>query len=127
MRALRNMKLVRKEQKSFAVNIVVDFDRTKHLSDASVKRRKIMRDRCIGREQARDEEEKKKRAAELDKKEQERFGNVLYSGGGISFLMVYLIMDPNYCLNFCEYILFCILRVQHIYDLFTCNAIFELD
>lgn len=76
MRALRNMKLVRKEQKSYSINIVVDFDRTKHLSDVSIKRRKIVRDRCIGREQAREEEEKKKRAAELEKKEQERFANI---------------------------------------------------
>lgn len=67
------MKLVRKEQKSYAINISVDFDRTKHLSDASVKRRKVVRDRCITKEQARDEEERKKKAAELDKKEQEKF------------------------------------------------------
>lgn len=72
MRAFRNMKLVRKEQKSYAINIVVDFDRKKHLSDASVKRRKVVRDRCIAKEQAREEEEKQKKLAELEKREQQK-------------------------------------------------------
>lgn len=41
MDEFRGMKLVRKEvDKNVAVNIQVTFDKTKHLSDASVKRRK---------------------------------------------------------------------------------------
>lgn len=41
MDEFRNMKLVRKEEdKIVAVNITVDFDKTKHLSDNSIKRRK---------------------------------------------------------------------------------------
>lgn len=72
MRALRNQKLVRKEDKYWAVNIVVDFDRDRHLSDASIKRRQVVRDRCIAKEQAKEEEERKKREAEEARLEEER-------------------------------------------------------
>lgn len=73
---LRGMKLVRKEgDKNLAATIVVDFDRTKHLSDASAKRRKIFRDRFIVKELAKEEQEKKKQQAEEEKKERERFVN----------------------------------------------------
>ena len=41
MDELRGMKLVRKDSdKLVAVNLIVNFDKTKHLSDASAKRRK---------------------------------------------------------------------------------------
>lgn len=41
MDEFRGMKLVRKDSdKMVAVNILVNFDKTKHLSDASIKRRK---------------------------------------------------------------------------------------
>lgn len=72
MRALRNQKLVRKEDKYFAVSIVVDFDRDRHLSDASIKRRQVVRDRCIAKEMAKEEEERKKKEAEEERLEQER-------------------------------------------------------
>lgn len=74
MDEFRGMKLVRKEgDKNLAVNIAVDFDRTKHLSDASVKRRKIVRDKFIAKDRAKDEEEKRKLQLEEEKKERERF------------------------------------------------------
>lgn len=73
MRALHNMKLVRKGEKILAVNISVDFDRSKHLSDANIKRRKIIRDRCVAKEIAKETEEKKKIQAEEEKRERERF------------------------------------------------------
>lgn len=73
MDEFRGMKLVRKEvDKNLAVSIVVDFDRTKHMSDSSMKKRKIVRDRLISREQAKEEEEKKKLQLEEAKKERER-------------------------------------------------------
>lgn len=72
MRALRNQKLVRKEEKYWSVNITVDFDRDRHLSDASIKRRQVVRDRCIAKEQAKEEEERKRKVAEEERLEQER-------------------------------------------------------
>lgn len=74
MDEFRGMKLVRKEgDKNLALNIVVDFDRTKHLSDASTKRRKIVRDKFIAKDRAKDEEEKRKLQLEEEKKERQRF------------------------------------------------------
>lgn len=73
MRSFHNMKLIRKGEKILAVNIAVDFDRSKHLSDASIKRRKIIRDRCIAKEIAKEAEERKKLQAEEEKIERERF------------------------------------------------------
>lgn len=83
MDEFRGMKLVHKEgDKNVAVNIKVDFDRTKHLSDASVKRRNIIRERCMAKERAKEEEEKKKLLAEEEIREKERFDllhNVLFN------------------------------------------------
>lgn len=98
MREFRNMKLVRKEQKSYAINIVVDFDRKKHLSDASIKRRKVIRDRCIGKEQAREEEEKQKKLAELEKKEQLRFV--------LNLIFCIVLFKSNSSLNFITILMF---------------------
>lgn len=67
------MKLVRKEvDKLVAVNIQVMFDKTKHLSDASIKRRKVVRDRLIEKDREKAEEEEKKLKLEREKKEKER-------------------------------------------------------
>lgn len=74
MDEFRGMKLVRKEgDKNLALNIVVDFDRTKHLSDASVKRRKIVRDKFIAKDRAKEEELKRNLQLEEEKKERQRY------------------------------------------------------
>lgn len=74
MDAFRNMKLLHKEgEKCFAVNIKVDFDKTKHLSDASIRRRQIVRDRMITKEKDREEKEKKVFEEAEKKKKAERF------------------------------------------------------
>lgn len=74
MDEFRGMKLIRKEEdKNLAVNITVDFDRSKHLSDTSIKRRRVIRERFIAKEVAKEEEEKKKMQAEEERKERERF------------------------------------------------------
>lgn len=74
MDELRGMKLIRKEgDKNLAINIAVDFDTTKHLSDSSIKRRKVIRERLIAKENARLEEERKKQEEEVARKEKERF------------------------------------------------------
>lgn len=73
MDEFRAMKLVRKEaDKLVAVNIQVTFDKTKHLSDASVKRRKVVRDRLIEKDREKAEVEEKKLREEQEKKENER-------------------------------------------------------
>lgn len=73
MEALRNMKLVRKEEDcATEVNIKVDFDKTKHLSDASIRRREIVRDRLVKKAREKEEREEaelkeKKRKEELER------------------------------------------------------------
>lgn len=79
MDEFRGMKLVRKDgDKNLAINITMDFDTTKHLSESSIKRRKILRDRLIVKEQLRREEELKKEQEEEAKKEKERFDSMLF-------------------------------------------------
>lgn len=72
MRALRNQKLIRKEDKYYAVNFVADFDRDRHLSEGSIKRRQVVRDRCIAKERAKEEEERKLKLAEEARLEAEK-------------------------------------------------------
>lgn len=80
MDEFRGMKLVRKDgDKNFAVNISVDFDRTKHLSDASIKRRKLVRERLMAKDREREEAEQKKQLAEMQKLEKERFDYLFVS------------------------------------------------
>lgn len=68
MDALRNMKLVHKDADiAEEVNIKVDFDRTKHLSDASIRRRGIVRERLISKQRKKEEKEK----TELEEKQQQ--------------------------------------------------------
>lgn len=67
------MKLIRKElDKHVAVNIQVNFDKTKHMSEASIKRRKVIRDRLIEKDREKADEEEKKLKAEQEKKEKEK-------------------------------------------------------
>lgn len=74
MDEFRGMKLIRKDgDKNLAVNIIVDFDTTKHLSETTIKRRQLVRDRLVVRDQQRREEELKRLKEEEDKKEKERF------------------------------------------------------
>lgn len=78
MDALRGMKLLRKEEdEALAANIKVDFDKTKHLSDASIRRREIVRDRLVERERAREEKEKNEQEEALRKEEEERLCFIL--------------------------------------------------
>lgn len=80
MDEFRGMKLVRKEgDKSLAVSISVDFDHTKHLSDAAIKKRKVVRDRLIAVERDKEEQEKKRIVEEEAKLERERFESQLYT------------------------------------------------
>lgn len=73
MDEFRGMKLVRKDgEKNMAVSISVDFDRTKHMSDMTIKRRKVVRDRLVLKEQAKEEEEKNKLQEIENRKERER-------------------------------------------------------
>lgn len=79
MDEFRGMKLVRKDgDKNLAINITMDFDTTKHLSESSIKRRKIIRDRLIAKEQVRREEEMKRQQEEEAKKEKERFDSMRF-------------------------------------------------
>lgn len=80
MDEFRGMKLVRKEgDKNLAVSIAVEFDRTKHLSDSTIKKRKIVRDRLIATDREKEELEKKRLAEEEAKKDRERFEFILLS------------------------------------------------
>lgn len=77
MDALRGMKLLRKEgDKNLAISIAVDFDTTKHLSEASIKRRQVIRDRLIMKDNEKREEERRKEEEEEQRKEKERFEGI---------------------------------------------------
>ncbi|KAL3278645.1 hypothetical protein HHI36_016183 [Cryptolaemus montrouzieri] len=76
MDLLKDMKLLHKdEDEAFTVDIKVDFDRSKHLSDASIRRREIVRDRLVKKQREKEErdrnelEEKKKKEEEEKQKE----------------------------------------------------------
>lgn len=74
MDALRGMKLLRKEgDKNLAISLAVDFDTTKHLCESNIKRRQIIRDRLIMKENEKREEERRKNEEEEKKQEKERF------------------------------------------------------
>ncbi|XP_030245667.1 A-kinase anchor protein 17A [Drosophila navojoa] len=78
MDEFRGMKLVRKfVDKTQAININVNFDKQKHLSDSHVQRRERMRKRCIAKAQAEEEElerekKKQKELQELERQKQEQ-------------------------------------------------------
>lgn len=73
MDALRGMKLLHKaEGEVYTVNITVDFDRTKHLSDASTRRREIVRDRLVKKEIDKEEKERREQEEEERKVQAER-------------------------------------------------------
>jgi splicing factor, arginine/serine-rich 17 len=72
MDALRGRKLLRKRDEIAEwCTIAVDFDKTKHMTDAAVKRRAIVRERLLSRQKAKEEEERleKERVAKKEFKE----------------------------------------------------------
>ncbi|CAG9818384.1 unnamed protein product [Phaedon cochleariae] len=70
MDALRDMKIVHKEDDGATeVNMKVEFDKTKHLSEASLRRREIVRDRLVRK--AREKEEKDRAELEEKKRQEE--------------------------------------------------------
>lgn len=73
MDALRGMKLLHKDNGvNYTVNIIVDFDKTKHLSDASIRRREIVRDRLVTQEISKEEKEQEKKKEQQSKINSER-------------------------------------------------------
>ncbi|XP_002735125.1 A-kinase anchor protein 17A-like [Saccoglossus kowalevskii] len=74
MNAFRGMRLLYKSEdgKAYTANIKVEFDKTKHLSDKHIKKRKLERDKLIELETQREERIKKEREEEDRKKEEER-------------------------------------------------------
>ncbi|XP_030332493.1 A-kinase anchor protein 17A [Strigops habroptila] len=74
MNALRGMKLMYKgdDGKAVACNIKVSFDSTKHLSDASIKKRQLERQKLQELEKQREEQKRKEKEAEEKQKEEER-------------------------------------------------------
>ncbi|XP_026563241.1 A-kinase anchor protein 17A [Pseudonaja textilis] len=74
MNALRGMKLMYKGEdgKAVACNIKVSFDSTKHLSDASIKKRQLERQKLQELEKQREEQKRKEKEAEERQKEEER-------------------------------------------------------
>merc|ERR1712141_448506 len=75
MNSLKGMKLFNKdrheEQRSWAANIKVDFDKTKHLSDAYIKKRQQERDKLIDKEREKEESERRRKELDEMKREQE--------------------------------------------------------
>jgi arginine/serine-rich splicing factor 17 len=75
MNTLKGMKLLHKdryEDKSWVANIKVDFDKSKHLAESTIKKREKEREKLIQKEREKDEAEKRrsdldelKRAGEL--------------------------------------------------------------
>ncbi|OCT94097.1 A-kinase anchor protein 17A [Xenopus laevis] len=74
MNALRGMKLMYKGEdgKAVACNIKVSFDSTKHLSEASIKKRQLERQKLQELEQRREDQKRKEKEAEERQKEEER-------------------------------------------------------
>lgn len=104
MDEFRGMKLVRKDgEKNMAVSISVDFDRTKHMSDMTIKRRKVVRDRLVLKEQAKEEEEKKKLQEIENRKERERL---------INFFNWFIVVSMRFYLK----------KKVFVFDNFTGNA-----
>lgn len=77
MDAFRGMKLLHKgSDKVETISITVDFDKTKHLCDSSIRRRQIVRERLIAKDRDREEKEKQEKE-KLSKEEQSRRFNFI--------------------------------------------------
>lgn len=73
MDEFRSMKLVRKfVDKTQAINIMVNFDTSKHLSDAQMQRRERVRKRLIAKTKADEEELERQKKLEQEKLERQR-------------------------------------------------------
>lgn len=74
MDSLRGMKLMYKSEgdKALTANIKVDFDKTKHLSEKSIRKRKLEREKLEVAERERIEREKKEKEEEERRKKEER-------------------------------------------------------
>ncbi|XP_013361072.1 PREDICTED: A-kinase anchor protein 17A [Chinchilla lanigera] len=74
MSALRGMKLMHKGEdgKAVACNIKVSFDSTKHLSDASIKKRQLERQKLQELEQQREAQKRREKEAEERQRAEER-------------------------------------------------------
>ncbi|KAH8315236.1 hypothetical protein KR074_006644 [Drosophila pseudoananassae] len=73
MDEFRGNKLVRKfVDKALAINICVNFDKQKHLSESHIQRRDRMRKKCIAKAQAEDEEREKLKKEQAEQLERER-------------------------------------------------------
>ncbi|KAF9796868.1 hypothetical protein SFRURICE_015850 [Spodoptera frugiperda] len=76
MDALRGRKLLRKRDDIAEwCGIKVEFDKTKHMTDAAVKRRSIVRERLASRQKAKEDEERaeKERVAKREAKERQKY------------------------------------------------------
>lgn len=74
MDEFRGMKLVRKfVDKTQAINITVNFDTSKHLSDAQIQRRERVRKRLLAKAKAEEDEIEKLKKMEQDNMERQRF------------------------------------------------------
>lgn len=74
MDSLRGRKLLRKQDDIAEwCRLRVDFDKTKHMTDAAVKRRAIVRERLITRQRAKEEEEKQEKDRIAKKEAKERY------------------------------------------------------
>ncbi|EDV93755.1 A-kinase anchor protein 17A [Drosophila grimshawi] len=73
MDEFRSTKLVRKfVDKTQAININVNFDKQRHLSDSHIQRRDRMRKRCVAKAQAEDEEREREKKNLAEQAERER-------------------------------------------------------
>ncbi|KAK6173370.1 hypothetical protein SNE40_016836 [Patella caerulea] len=73
MDALRGMKLMCKDgDKALTANIKVDFDKTKHLTDRNIRKRRLEREKLEELERLREEKVRKEKQAEADKEREER-------------------------------------------------------
>lgn len=74
MDALRGKKLLRKSSDLAEwCGISVDFDKTKHMTDAAVKRRAIVRERLSARQKAKEEEERQEKEMIAKREAKERY------------------------------------------------------
>lgn len=58
---------------NFLVFFKVDFDKTKHLSDPAIRRRKNEREKIMAQEREKEEKERKEQELQEQKKEDERY------------------------------------------------------
>lgn len=98
MDALRGRKLLRKrEDIAEWCGIRIDFDKTKHMTDAAVKRRSIVRERLLARQRAKDEEEKQEKERIARKEAKERYIFLLYFTNIFTHCIVHsVLMDQEY-------------------------------